>query len=134
MELFERIRYLSENKRVSLSQLARNLGIPHQTFHQWLKPGSQKNIWEHLPKILKMFPDVRKEWLYMDELPALRDGSGPAPEANPEVEALKAALAKKDAELREAYRVNSKLSAKLLLGADNDTQGTGDVAKAAGQE
>ena len=72
MELYERIRYLTEKKEVSFAKLARDLGIPHQTFHQWLKPGSQRNIWEHLPKIMELFPDVRPAWLYMGELPVFR--------------------------------------------------------------
>ena len=69
MELYERIRYLAEKKGVSFAKLAKELGIPQQTFHQWLKPGSQRNIWEHLPKIIEIFPDIRPAWLYMGELP-----------------------------------------------------------------
>lgn len=69
MELYERIRYLAKKKGISLAGLAKELGIPQQTFHQWLKPGSQKNIWEHLPKIIELFPDVRAAWLYIGELP-----------------------------------------------------------------
>ena len=132
MELFERIRYLAEAKSASLARIARALSIPQQTFNQWLKAGSQKNIWEHLPKILEMFPDVRKEWLYMDEGPAFLDGSGPVPAPDPELEALRTKLAATEAELKEALRLNSKLSAKLLLG--DGGKDTAETAKAAGKE
>lgn len=73
MELYERIRYLSEKKGISFAKLAKEIGIPQQTFHQWLKPGSQRNIWEHLPKIGEIFSDVRPAWLYMGELPVFKD-------------------------------------------------------------
>ena len=132
MELFERIRYLAEAKGTSLAKIAKALGVPQQTFNQWLKHGSQKNIWEHLPKILELFPDVRKEWLYMDEGPALNDGTGPDHASDPELDAIKKKLAATEAELKEALRLNSRLSAKLLLG-DSGKDGA-DVAKAAGQE
>ena len=73
MELYERIRYLAEKKGISFAKLAKEIGIPQQTFHQWLKPGSQRNIWEHLPKLLEIFSDVRPAWLYMGELPVFWD-------------------------------------------------------------
>lgn len=73
MELYERIRYLAEKKGISFAKLAKEIGIPQQTFHQWLKPGSQRNIWEHLPKLLEIFTDVRPAWLYMGELPVFWD-------------------------------------------------------------
>lgn len=118
MELFERIRYISTVKDISLAKMAKTLDIPQQTFHQWLKPGSQKNLWEHLPKILEMFPDVRPEWLYMDQGAALRDGT--APEPLPTVEemtALKTRVAELESELREADRLNRRLTERLLEGA-----------------
>ena len=131
MELYERIRYLAETKKVSLAKMAKDLGTPQQTFHQWLKPGSQKNIWEHLPAILERFPDVRPAWLYIDEPPAF-DGTGPKKAVSPsDMEALRAEVAQLRAELREEARRNQQLRTRLLVDGvgDKDTpSATGKVS------
>lgn len=130
MELFERIRYLCEIKEVSLSKMAKKLGIPQQTFHQWLKPGSQKNIWEHLPKILELFPDARPEWLYMGEEPAFRDGTcaepGPTKES---IAALEAENARLRQELDEERALNRQLTARLLVDGSGDAPPAGELAR-----
>ena len=134
MELFERIRYLSEIKGINLAKIARFLSLSQQNFHQWLKPGSQKNLWEHLPKILELFPDVRPEWLYMGQEPIFKeDAVDPAP-TRAETEELKAEISRLKEELAEADRINRKLVARLLT---EGTQTSGDFrrsAKAAEQE
>lgn len=79
MQLFERVRYICEIMDISQSKIARHLGVSQSSLNQWLKPGSQKNFFEHLPKILELFPDVRPQWLYMGEEPAFRDGTCAAP-------------------------------------------------------
>lgn len=137
MELYERIRYLAETKKVSLAKMAKDLGIPQQTFHQWLKPGSQKNIWEHLPAILERFPDVQPAWLYMDEPPAFQDGTGPvkaaaAPDMGADVEALRAEVAQLRAELREEARRNQQLRTRLLVDGVGDKDAPSATGKASG--
>jgi len=134
MELFERIRYLSETKGYSLAKIARHIGITPQAFNKWLDSKSQRNLWEHLEKILSIFPDVRPEWLYRDILPAFHDGTGPTAQTNPEVEALKKNLVQKEAELDEERALNRKLTARLLTVTGGASEDTGDVAKAAGHE
>lgn len=79
MQLFERVRYICEIMDISQSKIARHLGVSQSSLNQWLKPGSQKNFFEHLPKILELFPDVRPQWLYMGEEPVFRDGTCAAP-------------------------------------------------------
>lgn len=127
MQLFERIRYICEITDVSQSKIARHLGVSQSSLNQWLKPGSQKNFFEHLPKILELFPDVRPEWLYMGQEPAFRDGTcaepGPTPES---LAALEAENARLRQELDEERALNRKLTARLLLGGD-----TGEPAGAA---
>ena len=133
MELFERIRYLSEKTGVSLSKIAREVGVPQPTFNQWLKIGSQKNIWEHLPKILDLFPDVRPEWLYIGQEPAFKDGS--QAEDTPtrdEVLALKEENERLKAELAEADRLNRQLITRLLIDGVGDKDGAPGIGKAAG--
>lgn len=117
MELYERIRYLAEKKGVSFAKLAKELGIPHQTFHQWLKPGSQRNIWEHLPKIIDIFPDVRPAWLYMGELPAFRNDT---PE-QAEVMADKATSDRKETDSSARSEMRGKL--RLHPGYHDDPLG-----------
>lgn len=78
MQLYERIRLLAQKKDISLSKIAEYINIYPQKFNQWLNEKSQKNLWEHLPKILDKLPDVRPEWLYFDEGEMLReDEPGP---------------------------------------------------------
>ena len=89
MQLYERIRLLLQEKGVSQSKLSELLGVYPQKFSQWLNEKSQKNLWEHLPKILEIFPDVRPEWLYYDGGPMLAadaEPAGPRPERSLEQE------------------------------------------------
>lgn len=73
MELYERIRLLAQSKNISLAKLAEYIDIYPQKFNQWLNEKSQKNLWEHLPKILDNLTDIRPEWLYYGEEPMLKD-------------------------------------------------------------
>lgn len=72
MELFERVRYLKKLSG-SLDSLARIMGIAPQQLSAYSNSKSQKNLYEHLPKILKKYPEVRREWLYFGEGPMLKD-------------------------------------------------------------
>lgn len=134
MELYERVRHLAEIKDISLAKIAKSLGVPQQTFHQWLKPGSQKNIWEHLPEMTKMFPDIRPEWLYMGQEPVLKVPiSGHMPEDI--MAQLQAENERLKSELAEADRLNRKLTARLLVEGDfNEKSVAATAARATGQE
>jgi len=130
MELFDRIRFLAKNSKYSLASIATHLGVTPQAFNKWLKAGSQKNLWEHLPKILELFPEVRPEWLYMGQEPAFYDGTQAEPSPTiADVEILKARLAKVEAELDEERALNRKLTAKMLI----DGVGDKDVATSIGK-
>lgn len=132
MELFERVRYISIIKDVSLAKVAKELGLAPQTFHHWLDIKSQRNLWEHLPKILEMFPDVRPEWLYMDQGPALHDGTGPETPVSVEVQCLVAKVAELEAELRESDRLNRQLTTRLLMDGVGDKDAAKSTGKASG--
>jgi len=67
MELFERVKYISKNLAASEAKLAAALGLPQRTFNNYLKKKSQRNLWELLPRILEIFPQVRRDWLYFNE-------------------------------------------------------------------
>ena len=79
MQLFERIRFLAQEKGIPQSKLGEIIGVYPQKFSQWLTEKSQKNLWEHLPTILENFSDVRPEWLYYEDGPMLREAGSPLP-------------------------------------------------------
>lgn len=72
MELFERIRHVCEMKEISQTRLAGKLGVTQSAFNRWLRKDTEHNLWDYLPKILELFPDVRPEWLYMGQEPPLK--------------------------------------------------------------
>lgn len=136
MELFERVKYLLFNGDVSQASIARKIGVLSQSFNQWLNPKSQKNLWEHLPVILEMFPHVRREWLYFGEgeiLVSHDEISHSTPEAPAEdIVALQTKVAELEAELREADRLNRQLTTRLLIDGTGDKDGAkSTVGKAA---
>lgn len=67
MELFERIIKAYEAQKMTQAKIAEAVGASPSKFNQWLNVKSQKNLWEHLPVILKLFPNVRREWLWWGE-------------------------------------------------------------------
>lgn len=73
MELFERVRYLCEIKGISQTKLGKKLGVSQSAFNRWLKKDTEHNLWDYLPRILELFPDVRQEWLYMGREPMLKE-------------------------------------------------------------
>lgn len=132
MELFERIRYLCEVKEISQTKLGKKLGLSQSAFNRWLKKDTEHNLWDHLPKILELFPDVREEWLYIGREPAFKDGT--VAEKTPtkeELDALKAENERLNAELNEERALNRKLTNKFLFG-DNSKEYAPDCGKAAG--
>ena len=75
MQLFERIRFFSKSQKIPLARLAEHIGVSPQTFNTWFAEKSQRNLWEHLQKILDLYPEISREWLYFGEGPMLRDNS-----------------------------------------------------------
>lgn len=131
MELFERIRHLSKAKKIPLAKIAEHLGVSPQNFNQWFKPKSQRRLWEHLPKILELFPDARPEWLYIGQEPAFRDGEAAEPTLTREhVATLEAENARLKQELAEADRLNRQLTARLLVEGSGDKAGQASIGKA----
>ena len=132
MQLYERIRLLAQDRGVSQAKLAEIVGVYPQKFSQWLNEKSQKNLWEHLPKILDAFPDIRPEWLYYDDGPMLRDAADAQPNLDLEQQLVeaRAKIAALEAELREADRLNRKLTARLLVDGVGDNADASNTGKA----
>ena len=119
MKLFERIRYISTTQGIPLYRIAEYLGESPSKFNQWLNEKSQKNIWEHLPKIIELFPNIRREWLYMGDEPMLKDGStssepshiAATPEQRLATEDQMIQLERENAQLRELLEAKNELLA-----------------------
>ena len=114
MELFERIRYLTEKKGISNAKIAAHIGESPQTFGKWLTAGSQRNLWAHLPKIEELFPDVRPDWLWRGNGAVFRDGSDEEPQPTVSIASLQKRIAELEAELKEERALNRRLTERLL--------------------
>lgn len=135
MELFERIRFISRERKVSLTKIAAHVGQSQQNFHKWFDAKTQRRFWEHLPKILELFPDVRPEWLYMGQEPAFKDGTEAEPSPGKErLAELEAENARLKEELAEADRLNRKLTARLLVDGVGDKDARTSTGKASGAQ
>ena len=131
MELFERIRFILKKKKVSQAALGNHLGFSPQNFSTCFSLEAEHRFWKHLPKILELFPDVRREWLYMGEEPAFRDGAcaepGPTKES---IAALEAENARLRRDLDEERALNRKLTARLLVEGSGDKGEQTNIGKA----
>lgn len=86
----ERLKYVADTKCGSETKLAEYLGIPQKKLNYY-RNKSPDNLWPLLPKILELFPDIRRDWLYFGEgemlqgggIPALAGVSGPVPARQP---------------------------------------------------
>lgn len=109
--LHERIRHLADAKNISLTKLADAIGEKQQTFQKWLKPGSEKNIWERLPKILALFPDVSDVWLYIGRGPFLAEHNLPdVKDLEQKVDNLKNEILSLQHTLEEKNQLNDQLT------------------------
>lgn len=76
MELFERILFL-EGIFGSRKAIAEALEITPQKLSAYCNTTSQKNLWEHLPKLLKVRQDISKSWLYYEEGEMIKNDQHP---------------------------------------------------------
>lgn len=111
MQLFERIRFFSKSKKVPLARLAEHIGVSPQTFNTWFSEKSQRNLWEHLQKILDLYPELSREWLYFGEGPMFKNEVEKSPPLASEPE--------RDERLHHLEQENAELT-KELRGALKD--------------
>ena len=86
----ERLKHVADTKCGSETKLAEYLGIPQKKLNYY-RNKSPDNLWPLLPKILELFPDIRRDWLYFGEgemlqgggIPALAGASSPVPAGQP---------------------------------------------------
>lgn len=78
MELFQRIKKLAKSMMTSDSAMAAAIGMKQSTFSGYLNQKRQNNLWPLLPKILEVFPQISRQWLYFEEGPMfIGRGVGP---------------------------------------------------------
>ncbi len=65
--LFKRIRILALEMTGSVARLAAKINIPQTTFNGYLNEKRQHNLWPLLPKLLELYPQVSRKWLYFGE-------------------------------------------------------------------
>ncbi len=122
MQLFERVRLLAKTKEKSITAFSDKLNVAQATFNGYLKESRQNNLWEILPNILELYPDVSRDWLYFGDGDMLLQGEKASPE---NIQELKNKIQELEQELSEANRLNRQLTTKLLIEgtADKDLGG-----------
>lgn len=133
--LFNRVIELAKIKEGSVKGLAEKLGMLRQTFNGYLSESREDNLWPLLPRLLDLYPDISREWLYLGEGEIF--GGKNAKEYMHE-KILSEALAQVkelQAELTEERRLNRKLMARLLVDGVGDKDaalGIGNTADGQG--
>jgi len=64
MQLYQRVKKVALELAGSETKLAERLSIPQRKFNGYLNPTSEKNLWQHLDKVLEIFPQVSRDWLW----------------------------------------------------------------------
>ena len=67
MMLYQRVRNIATSIAGSDVKMGTALGLNPRTFSGYLKESREHNLWPLLPKILEVYPQVSREWLYFDE-------------------------------------------------------------------
>lgn len=110
-----RVKEVAQKCCGSDSRLASLLNIKQNTFSQYLNEQRQDKLWPHLEKILELFPDVNRYWLYHGE-GDMKNSTPPAiSEVRQENEILQKKLADIEEKLEEERKINKKLVNRLLL-------------------
>ena len=110
-------RFFSKSQKIPLARLAEHIGVSPQTFNTWFAEKSQRNLWEHLQKILDLYPELSREWLYFGEGPMLRDNSIEG-KSSPQAASLSESMSSSAPCTEELKRENTELTKKLLAAKD----------------
>lgn len=119
MELFERVRLISTDVARSQTDLAKKLGLTQPTFNGYLNEKRQDNLWPLLPKILELYPQLNRDWLYFGEGEMYATDEHPRP-SPAQVEEMEKRMAALEQELAEERRLNRQLTTRLLVDGETD--------------
>ncbi len=89
MQLYERVKAIAKKYCGSDKSLSELLRLRQNTFSYYLSPKSQNNLWPLLPKILEIFPEVNRNWLYFGEGEMCGMGNAAKPTISPSSEIWK---------------------------------------------
>jgi hypothetical protein len=67
MELHQRIDFIAKKYAVSRAKLAKFLNIQQRTMNGYFSLKRQHNFYPLLPKILEIYPEISRDWLYFGE-------------------------------------------------------------------
>ena len=113
MLLFQRVKEVASVLAGSQTLLGEKLGFSSpRTFQAYLTEARQDNLWPLLPKILEIFPELSRDWLYFVEGTMLPSNK-PA-EAAVSSDDCQKRIAELEAELKEERALNRRLTERLL--------------------
>lgn len=115
MELYQRLLQLVELlANNSQAKFAKGVGLSQQTFNNYLNPDGQQKIRKSLlDKVLTIYPEVNRDWLFFDEGEPL-GGKKTASDALLCQNDKDRRIAELEAELAEERRLNRRLTQRLL--------------------
>lgn len=121
MKLFERLNIIAERIAGSQTRLAKAIGIPQGTFNGYLSDEGQRKIrLDLLEGILLAYPQVSRNWLYFGEGEMIGEQiTAISEKKSPGMQELQAKNTELEEELREANRLNRRLTERLLDEATN---------------
>lgn len=121
MELYQRLLQLVELlANNSQAKFAKGVGLSQQTFNNYLNPDGQQKIRKSLlDKVLTIYPEVNRDWLFFDEGEPL-GGKKTASDALLCQNDKDRRIAELEAELAEERRLNRQLITRLLANGVGD--------------
>jgi hypothetical protein len=89
MELYERVDAVIGRLAKSRSHLAKQLNIKQTTFNSWFSGDRQEYLLPALYKVLALYPNISREWLFFGEGEMIKtEGQGPPVSQSREKELL----------------------------------------------
>ena len=73
MELYERVDVIIKRMAKSRAYMARQLDIKQTTFNSWFSRERQDYLLPSLFKILELYPNISREWLFFGEKEMLKN-------------------------------------------------------------
>lgn len=113
MLLFQRVKEVASVLAGSQTILGERLGFSSpRTFQAYLTEARQDNLWPLLPKILEIFPELNRDWLYFGEGAMFTRNN--VPEAPTSPHDCQRRITELEAELKEERALNRRLTERLL--------------------
>lgn len=120
MKLFERVRLISTELARSQSDLAKRLELTLSTFNGYLNEKRQDNLWPLLPRILEIYPQLNRDWLFFGEGEMCGTGSENPQQSPARMEEMEKRIANLEQELADERRLNRQLVTRLLVDGVGD--------------